>query len=99
MLYRSLIFLGILSLTAAASADPAATATAAGETSAPPAAAPAVDNPNCLKETGSMIHHKDGCTANGGNGYSFGQDDIRRTGETTMGGALSNLVPAATVTR
>ena len=100
MVYRSLIFLGILSLSgtlaAAAYGDPAGTAaTAASDASATPATSPAIDHRNCLTETGSMIHRKDGCTAHGANGVSYDQDDIRRTGATTVGGAIGNLVPGA----
>jgi hypothetical protein len=99
MLHRPLIFLGILSLAAAASADPAGTATAAGDASATSASAPAIDHRNCLRDTGSMIRRKDGCTVNGADSDSYDQDDIQRTGATTVGGALRELVPGATVGR
>jgi hypothetical protein len=99
MVYRSLIFLGILSLTAAASADPAGSASGAPAGEAPAADTPAIDNRNCLRETGSMIHRKDGCTVKGANADSYDQDDIRRTGATTASGALGNLMPGAAVGR
>jgi hypothetical protein len=99
MLHRSLIFLGILSLAAVASANPAGTATAANDASPTPANSPAIEHRNCLTQTGSMIQRKDGCAVNEADGDSYDQDDIRRTGATTVGGALRNLVPGATVGR
>lgn len=98
MNHRSLILFGFLSLTAAVYADPAANGNVpAGAAGSQDASAPAIDNRNCLKDTGSMIQRKDGCTANGANSQSFDQDDIRRTGATSNGEALRQLVPAATV--
>jgi len=55
---------------------------------------PAADNPSCLTETGSLISAKGKCR---GTGRSYSSDDIKRTGKTTVAGALPLLDPAITV--
>jgi hypothetical protein len=100
MRHRPLIFFGFLSLAAVAYADPAANGNAsASAAGSQDASALAIDNRNCVKDTGSMIQRKDGCTANGANSQSYDQDDVRRTGATSPGGAIRDLVPGATVGR
>jgi len=100
MLHRPLIFLGILLVTAAASADPAGSTSVAGDASAAPATSPAMEHRNCLTQTGSALPPgKNGCVVNNPDGSAYDQDDIRRTGATTVGGALQNLVPGANFSR
>ena len=54
----------------------------------------AADNPSCLTQTGSLVSAKGKCR---GTGRSFTNDDIKRTGKTTVAGALPLLDPALTV--
>ena len=54
----------------------------------------AADNPSCLTQTGSLVSAKGKCR---GAGRSFTNDDIKRTGKTTVAGALPLLDPAITV--
>ncbi len=75
----------------------AATASAAGD-GQPKAAAPAKprDWPGCIRDTGTHIPDKDRhCLAVPGRSYD--QEDIRRTGATTVGGALDKLDPSISV--
>jgi hypothetical protein len=93
MNHKSLIFIGLLSLAATAYADPPANGNAPANAAADSqdAKAPAMDNRNCLKSTGSMIQRKDGCTANGANGQVYDQDDIRQRGATNTSSAIREL--------
>jgi hypothetical protein len=54
----------------------------------------ATANPSCLSHTGSRIDGKAKCRAIG---RSYTGDDLKRTGKTTVGGALSLLDPSITV--
>jgi len=56
--------------------------------------AAAAQNPNCFTQTGSRISAKGKCR---GTGRSYTNDDIRRTGATTVGEALPLLDPSITV--
>jgi len=49
--------------------------------------------PGCVSDTGSRISAPGDCA---GFGRSYSQDDMKRTGETTVGGALDRLDPALT---
>ena len=51
----------------------------------------------CVSDTGSRISAPPGNCAGFGNTYT--QEDVRHTGETTLGGALRLLDPTVTVTR
>jgi hypothetical protein len=51
-------------------------------------------NPSCLTQTGSRIGAKGKCRATG---RSYTNDDMRRTGATTVGEALPLLDPSITV--
>ena len=69
-----------------------ACASTSGNTPAQPvAAAPA---PGCVSDTGSRISAPGDCA---GFGRSYSQEDMKRTGTTTVGGALPLLDPAITV--
>ena len=61
--------------------------------SKPPASA-AINDPNCLTETGSLVASKSSCR---GYGRSYSSDDIDRTGKTTAADALGLLDPSITV--
>ncbi|BDU20403.1 hypothetical protein [Dyella sp. GSA-30] len=51
---------------------------------------------NCIRDTGSLIKAKQGkCLPVAGR--SYGQEDIRQTGETQLGPALQKLDPSITV--
>jgi len=52
------------------------------------------ENPSCLTQTGSRIKAKGKCR---GTGRSYTNDDMRRTGATTVGDALPLLDPSITV--
>jgi hypothetical protein len=54
----------------------------------------AAENPGCLTHTGSRIGGKEKCR---GTGRSYTGDDLKRTGATTVGGALPLLDPSITV--
>jgi hypothetical protein len=54
----------------------------------------AADNPSCLTHTGSRIGGKGKCRATG---RSYTSEDLKRTGKTTVGGALPLLDPSLTV--
>jgi hypothetical protein len=54
----------------------------------------AAQNPSCPTQTGSRIGVEGRCR---GTGRSYTNDDIRRTGATTVGGALPLLDPLITV--
>jgi hypothetical protein len=56
--------------------------------------AAAAENPSCLTHTGSRIGGKGKCR---GTGRSYTSDDLKRTGKTTVGGALPLLDPSITV--
>jgi hypothetical protein len=56
----------------------------------------AAENPSCLTHTGSRIVVKGKCR---GTGRSYTSDDVKRTGATTAGGALTLLDPSITVHR
>lgn len=56
----------------------------------------ATGTPGCVASTGSRIADPQGCA---GEGRSYSQEDIARTGQTTAGGALALLDPALTVHR
>jgi hypothetical protein len=56
----------------------------------------AAENPGCLTHTGSRIGGKGKCR---GTGRSYTSEDIKRTGATTVGGALPLLDPTITVHR
>jgi hypothetical protein len=60
------------------------------------AVAPAVV-PGCLSATGSRLPQKD--TRCAAFGHSYTEQDLRRTGMTSVGDALSRLDPAITVRR
>jgi hypothetical protein len=51
-------------------------------------------NPSCLTDTGSRLGGKGTCR---GTGRSYTSDDLKRTGKTTVGGALPLLDPSITV--
>jgi hypothetical protein len=51
-------------------------------------------NPSCLTHTGSRIDGKGRCR---GTGRSYTSDDLKRTGKTTVAGALPLLDPSITV--
>jgi hypothetical protein len=73
----------------------AGSAAVAGDTKAKPEKRTAVaENPSCLTQTGSRISAKGKCR---GTGRSYTNDDIRRTGATTVGGALPLLDPSIIV--
>jgi hypothetical protein len=54
----------------------------------------AAENPSCLTHTGSRIGGQGTCR---GTGRSYTNDDLKRTGKTTVGGALRLLDPSITV--
>jgi len=54
----------------------------------------AAENPSCPTQTGSRIAGKAKCR---GTGRSYTSDDLKRTGKTTVGGALPLLDPSITV--
>jgi hypothetical protein len=54
-----------------------------------------VEQPHCLKYTGSRIRKADGCVAVPGRVYT--RDQLVRTGETNAGEALSRLDPSLQV--
>ena len=54
----------------------------------------AAENPTCLTQTGSRIAGKGKCR---GTGRSYSSDDLRRTGDATVGGALRLLDPSITI--
>jgi len=54
----------------------------------------AAENPSCLTHIGSRIGAKGKCR---GTGRSYTSDDLKRTGKTTVGGALPLLDPSITV--
>jgi hypothetical protein len=54
----------------------------------------AADNPSCLTQTGSRIGGKGKCRATG---RSYTSDDLKRTGKSTLAGALPLLDPSITV--
>lgn len=77
--------------TTTASNPQAATATTNGKRVVPP-----LDSRSCLRDTGSHIPPPKGqCLPVAGNSYS--QQDIQRTGATTVGQALQMLDPSVTV--
>lgn len=67
-------------------------ATTAENAKPKPAATAAVQDPNCLTDTGSRIPSK--CR---GYGRSYTGTDIDRTGQTNAGDALAQLDPSVTV--
>jgi len=100
MSHRRLILIGFLSLfgtaayaqsTATASADATVNATKADAT----AGASSADRSHCLTETGSNIKPAAGnCLRVNGRVYT--KEDMGRTGQTTIGGALNELDPSIT---
>jgi hypothetical protein len=56
-----------------------------------PQAKPAAPNPGCTHDTGTRLPRADGCL---GVGRSYSQDDILRTGQPSVGGALRLLDPS-----
>ncbi len=54
----------------------------------------AAPNPSCLTQTGSRISAKGKCR---GTGRSYTNDDMKRTGATTVGEALPLMDPSITV--
>ena len=56
----------------------------------------AAENPSCLTHTGSRIGGKGKCR---GSGRSYTSDDLKRTGASTVAGALPLLDPSITVHR
>jgi hypothetical protein len=54
----------------------------------------AAENPTCLIHTGSRIGGQGKCR---GTGRSYTSEDLKRTGATTVGGALPLLDPSITV--
>jgi hypothetical protein len=60
-----------------------------------PQAKPAVPKPKvgCTHDTGSRLPRADGCL---GVGRSYSQDDISRTGQPSVGGALRLMDPSIT---
>jgi hypothetical protein len=64
-------------------------------TTKPPASAATVNDPSCLKDTGSRIASNPGQCR--GFGRSYSSQDIDRTGVTTSAEALSLLDPSITV--
>jgi hypothetical protein len=77
---------GLMLASSAATSDEA--------TPAPKKASAAAQNPSCLTQTGSRIDGKGKCR---GTGRSYTSEDLRRTGKTTLGGALPLLDPSITV--
>ncbi len=80
---------------------PASSADRAAQVSAPPAApANAEDKPrlsetHCVRHTGSRIRQRDAKTrCNGQPGRSYTKDDLGRTGQTGLAGALRTLDPS-----
>jgi hypothetical protein len=73
-----------------------ASSTAIGDdaTPRPEKSAAAAENPSCLTHTGSRIGGKGKCR---GTGRSYTSDDLKRTGKTTVAGALALLDPSITV--
>lgn len=72
---------------------PQANTTAPTQKAATP---PKPGDPNCIRNTGSMIPAKHGgCLPVPGRSYS--RDDIQRTGSPTLGPALRQLDPSVTV--
>jgi len=69
-----------------------ACASTSGNTPAKPVAAAAT--PGCVSDTGSRISTPGDCA---GFGRSYSQEDMKRTGQTTVGGALPLLDPAISV--
>jgi len=51
-------------------------------------------NPACLSESGSRVPSTNGCPAFG---HSYSNQDLERTGSSTVGGALRLLDPTMTV--
>jgi|HubBroStandDraft_4_1064222.scaffolds.fasta_scaffold264481_3 hypothetical protein len=67
----------------------------ASSTTKPIASAAAVNNPNCLTSTGSRIPVTGtDCTATG---RSYSNQDLQRTGATSVAGALPLMDPSLTV--
>jgi hypothetical protein len=58
------------------------------------AASAALNDPNCLTDTGSQIVSKSSCR---GHGRSYSSEDIDRTGKTSVADALGVLDPSITV--
>jgi hypothetical protein len=77
---------GLLLVSAAAIADDAAPQ--------PQKRSPAAQNPNCLTHTASRIDAKGKCL---GTGRSYSGEDLKRTGKSTVAGALPLLDPSITV--
>jgi hypothetical protein len=66
-------------------------------TTKPPAATAQINDPSCLKDTGSRVSPGPGeCR---GIGRSYSSQDIQRTGQTSAAGALSLLDSSVTVRR
>jgi hypothetical protein len=80
-----------LSSIAAALALGACASTSGNTPAKPVAAAPPA---GCVSDTGSRISAPGGCA---GFGHSYSQEDVRRTGQTNVGGALGLLDPTVTV--
>jgi hypothetical protein len=80
-----------LSVTAAALALAACASTTATAPIKPTAAATPA---GCVRGTGSRLSTPSGCTAFGS---TYSQEDIARTGQTTVSGALGLLDPTVTV--
>ena len=70
-------------------------ATVADDAKAKPEKPTAVaENPSCLTQTGSRVGVKGTCR---GTGRSYTNDDMTRTGATTVGDALPLMDPSITV--
>lgn len=65
-------------------------------TTAPPKTASADTTPPCLQDSASRIPRRSG-ECSGAAGRSYSNQDIERTGHTTVGEALQNLDPSITV--
>ena len=98
MLHKRLIVVGFLSLFGmiAHAQDTAGTAAATDTAKvAATASVPNADTSHCLTETGSNIKPASGnCLRVNGRVYT--REDMGRTGQTTIGGALNELDPSIT---